>query len=106
MKENDLFEQFFALKREILKIGYICKGSIVPLYRKCGKPNCHCAKDESAKHGPYFVWTRKEKGKTVTKALSKKQMKLCEEYIQNHKKLEKIIVQMRNISSEILDRQK
>lgn len=33
-------------------------------YRKCGKPNCHCARASSPSHGPYKY--RKERdGKTV-----------------------------------------
>jgi hypothetical protein len=95
-----------SFHRELLNIGYICKGSIVPSYRKCGKPYCKCAKNQNAKHGPYWLWTRKEKGKTVTKPLSKKQIKLCGEFIQNSKKLEKIIKEMREISIEALNNDK
>ena len=76
------------------------------VYVKCGKLYCRCKTDENAKHGPYTVWTRKVKGKTVTKYLSEKQAKLCREYIQNSKNLESIIEEMRNLSVIILEGEK
>ena len=105
-QKHALRVKYNELKRELLNIGYICKGSIVSSYRKCGKPYCKCAKNENAKHGPYWLWTRKENGKTVTKHLSKKQINLCKEFIQNSKKLEKIIKEMREISIKALNNEK
>jgi hypothetical protein len=37
-------------------------GSLVPVYRKCGKPTCHCA--TGAKHGPVWYLSRRESGRT------------------------------------------
>jgi hypothetical protein len=37
-------------------------GSLVPVYRKCGKPTCHCATGE--KHGPAWYLSRREEGRT------------------------------------------
>jgi len=105
-EKNALKVKYNELKRELINIGYICKGSIVPSYRKCGKLYCKCAKNENAKHGPYWLWTRKEKGKTISKPLSKKQIKLCEEFIQNSKILEKIIKEMREISIKAVNNEK
>jgi len=102
-RKNELIIEYKRLKKEILKIGYICKGSIVPSYRKCGKPYCKCAKRENEKHGPYWLWTRKVKGKTVSKNLSKKQVKLGKNFILNSKKLDEIIQQMRKLSEEALN---
>ena len=102
MEKEGLQQEYRELSKKLSKIGYICKGSVMSVYVKCGKPYCRCKTDENAKHGPYTVWTRKVKGKTVTKYLSEKQAKLCREYIQNSKKLESIIKEMRNLSVSIL----
>ena len=32
---------------------------------KCGKPNCRCANDPAARHGPYYEWGRMRAGKLV-----------------------------------------
>ena len=54
-------------------------------------------------HGPYHIWTRKENGKTVTRSLSKKQIGRCSEYIQNSKKMESILEEMKKISIQIIE---
>ena len=47
-------------------------------------------------------WTRKVKAKTVTVALSDKQAELFRRAIDDHRKLEKLIDQMRAISQQVL----
>ena len=37
-------------------------GSLGEVYRRCGRPTCHCAKGE--KHGPVYYLTRNERGRT------------------------------------------
>jgi len=106
MEKEGLQKKYRELSKKLSQIGYICKGSVMSVYVKCGKPYCRCKTDENARHGPYTVWTRKVKGKTVTKYLSEKQAKLCREYIQNSKKLESIIEEMRNLSVSILESEK
>ena len=45
-------------------------GSIHAQFRRCGKPNCACARDENARHGPLMRLSRKIDGKTVQDTLS------------------------------------
>jgi len=106
MEKEGLQKQYHELAKQLSQIGYICKGSVSSVYVKCGKPYCRCKTDENAKHGPYTVWTRKVKGKTVTKYLSEKQAKLCREFIQNSKKVESIIEEMKALSVSILEIEK
>jgi len=106
MEKEQLQQKYRELSKKLSKIGYICKGSVMSVYIKCGKPYCRCKTDKNTKHGPYTVWTRKVKGKTVTKYLSEKQAELCREYIQNSKKLEKMIEEMRNLTVSILQSEK
>jgi len=37
-------------------------GSLVAVYRRCGKPTCHCATGE--KHGPAWYLSQREAGRT------------------------------------------
>jgi len=37
------------------------RGSLQRVWRKCGKPNCHCAKAGDPGHGPRWQWTRTAK---------------------------------------------
>lgn len=57
------------LKAELAQVGDMRPGSLTPRFRKCGKPNCHCANAASPGHGPSWSLTREVQGKTVTKIL-------------------------------------
>ena len=58
-----------TLKSQITAVGEMRPGSLVERYRKCGKPNCHCAKRGAQGHGPDWILTREVNGKTVTQAV-------------------------------------
>lgn len=106
MEKDQSKQKYKQLLKGLSNIGYICRGTVMVLYLKCGNPNCRCKKDENAKHGPYNVWTRKVKGKTVTKYLSDEQAELCREFIQNSRKLDSIIKEMRNLSVRLIESEK
>ena len=53
--------------------------------------------------GPYYQWTFKRDGKTVTINLSKAQTKQLQKAIDTNKKAEAILKQMRELSREILE---
>ena len=55
-------------------------------------------------YGPYYQWTFKNKGKTVTVNLSKAQMARFQRAIENHRRLENILTEIREISLKILER--
>src|SRR5215475_3819417 len=42
--------------------GRMLWGSVAAVYRRCGRPTCHCAAGE--KHGPAFYLSRNEGGRT------------------------------------------
>ena len=105
-KKEEFSEQYQRLREQLAKTGHICTGSITTVYRKCGKPYCYCAKDENAVHGPYNVWTRKVKGKTVTRNLTDVQAELCRECVRNLRQLEGIIEKMKELSVKYIEGQK
>ncbi len=106
MDPESLTKKYTDLQNQFAQIGYICNGTVMSLYRKCGKPNCGCKEDRQMQHGPYHIWTRKEKGKTVTRSLSEKQAGHCSEYIQNYKQMENIIEEMKKTSIQIIEQGK
>ena len=44
-------------------------GSVGAVFRRCGKPNCHCARPKDPGHGPHFQFTYKRAGKTITESV-------------------------------------
>jgi hypothetical protein len=105
-KKGQFSEEYQRLQEQLAKVGYISTGSITTVYRKCGKPYCYCAKDKNALHGPYNVWTRKVKGKTVTRNLTDAQAELCRECIQNLRRLRGIVEKMKELSVKYIEAQK
>jgi hypothetical protein len=65
-----LKSQRFKLLQEFLSLGDLRPGSITAVFRRCGKPTCHCAKPDDAGHDPQFRLTRRVDGKTVTESFA------------------------------------
>jgi hypothetical protein len=56
--------RFRQARQQLQQLGYFLKGTVLKRMMKCGQPNCACHRDASQRHGPYFEWTYKVKGKT------------------------------------------
>ena len=73
MPDSPLLQQLLtrnqALKSQLAAIQEMRPGSLMERYRKCGKPNCHCAKRGARRHGPDWILTREVRGKTITKTI-------------------------------------
>lgn len=66
----DLEQQRAELYGQLAATGDLRPGSINPTYRKCGKPNCACARPGHPGHGPRWLWTRSVGGRTRTRQLA------------------------------------
>ena len=74
-------------QEQISELDNILTGTIIRKYGPCGKESCRCTRNKKYWHGPYYIWTRKENGKTVTQSLSKTQVMFCKKAIGNMQKL-------------------
>ena len=59
-----------SLLHQLSQLGDMRPGSVMVVFRRCGKPTCHCAQPKDPGHGPHFQLTSKQEGKTVTEMLS------------------------------------
>ena len=66
-------QRFRQARQDILQLDYFLKGTVLQRMMKCGRPQCACHSDPAKRHGPYFEWTYKVKGKTVNVKLSRHQ---------------------------------
>jgi hypothetical protein len=57
------------LYQRLKELGDFRRGTISANYRKCGKPNCICAKLGHPGHGPQYLWSTTYKGKSYAKNL-------------------------------------
>src|SRR5438876_11717341 len=75
---------------ELTKVGFMLKGSVVQRFLPCGNPGCRCHGDPPQLHGPYWQWTSKVRGKTVSRMLSADHARRSREWIANWKRFEQI----------------
>lgn len=88
------------LAEAIAEIGFIQAGSITQVHNRCGKPNCRCHADPPQPHGPYWQWTTKVNGKTVTRRLTAREARLYRQWIDNDRQLRALIGQMRQVAAK------
>jgi len=65
-----LEQERIQLLRKIESLPMFRRGTVSEVYRKCGKPTCHCQGEGERGHGPLYLWTKKVGSKTVAKSLS------------------------------------
>jgi hypothetical protein len=92
--------RYRQLAGQLADIGLIASGSIVRRYTRCGTPNCRCHTDPPQLHGPYWQWTAKAGGKTVTRRLTEHEAALYTEWIANDRQLRHILTQMRQTATK------
>jgi len=94
----DYQRRYRQLAGQLAEIGFISSGSVTHRYTRCATPGCKCNADPPRPHGPYFQWTAKVNGKTVTRRLSAEEAELYQEWIANDRHMRKVIQQMRQVS--------
>src|ERR1035438_6539679 len=69
-------------------------------YTHCATPGCKCHADPPQPDGPYYQWTAKINGKTVTRRLNETEADLYQEWIDNDRQLRALIQQMREVAAK------
>lgn len=90
-----------SLQRRLARIGFMVKGSIQLRWTVCGYARCRCHKGGRSRHGPYYWWTTKVRGKTITWVLSREEGKLYLAWARNRQRLEGIVEEMFRVSAKI-----
>ncbi len=92
--------RYRELATQLAGIGLISSGSITRRYTRCTTSGCKCRADPPQPHGPYWQWTRKVDGKTVTRRLTPTEAKLYREWIDNDRRMRRLIDQMRTVAAK------
>jgi len=85
---------------ELAQVGFMLKGSVVQRFLPCGTPSCRCHTDPARLHGPYWQWSGKVRGKSVSRMLREDQLPRYRKWMKNWKRIEKILNEMHDISSQ------
>jgi hypothetical protein len=96
----DAQRRYRQLARTLADIGLVQGGSLVRRYTRCANPNCRCRADPPSLHGPYWQWSAKVDGKTVTRRLSEREAALYAEWIANDRRLRQLTSEMRRVAGQ------
>jgi hypothetical protein len=83
--------------------GFALPGTILERSICCKKPGCRCTADPPQLHGPYYQWTRKVNGKTVTRLLTVEQMQRYRPWFDNAKQLRTLLSELETLSLAIAE---
>jgi len=92
--------RYRELAAQLAEIGLISTGTVTRRYTHCATPGCKCNGDPPQPHGPYYQWTTKQNGKTVTRRLNADEAKLYKQWIDNDRKMRRLIAQMRQVAAK------
>jgi hypothetical protein len=67
---GDDYAELAALVSRLARTGFALPGTLLERRTSCRKTSCRCTADPPALHGPYYQWTRKRDGKTITTNLT------------------------------------
>ncbi len=96
-------ERYAQLASQLAEVGFIAAGSVTLRYTRCASLGCRCNAEPSQPHGPYYQWTAKVNGKTVTRRLSEDEARLYQEWIANDRRLSAVITKMRQVAAKATD---
>lgn len=88
------------LAAQLARTGFLTKGSVIRHYARCGNPDCRCQRDPAQRHGPYYRWSTKVAGKTVTRHLSDAEGRLYVEWIADRRRVREILRQIERVSEK------
>lgn len=98
-----LLDRRQRLLAQLAAIGDLRPGSIVERYRKCGKPNCHCAHEPDGGHGPSWAVTRAVHGKTVNRTFPEAALPEVREQIAEYHHFKDLGAEFIEVSTQICD---
>jgi len=87
------------LARQLADVGLVHGGSLLRRYTRCANPSCRCRADPPSLHGPYWQWTAKVAGKTVTRRLTGTEAALYADWIANDRQLRRLVAEMRQAAA-------
>ena len=90
------------IRRQIARVDHITSGTLHRRMKVCGKPNCRCAADPKARHGPYYEWSWLEAGRLVHRLITREQATLVLRAIGNYKRLKRLLAKWDEESSRLI----
>jgi Family of unknown function (DUF6788) len=100
---SELEQQRAQLYARLAATGDLRPGSINATYRKCGKPNCACARPGHPGHGPRWLWTRSAGGRTRSRQLTAAEVDKVRAELANYKEFAALAEQIVQVNEAICE---
>lgn len=91
------------IRHELAAIGDLRPGSLVGRFRRCGRANCHCARDGDPGHGPSWSLTRAVDGRTVTRVIPAGAVETTRAQIAEHRRFRALASELVEVSEDLAD---
>jgi len=92
------------LYAQLAATGDFRRGSVTENWRKCGKPNCACARPGHPGHGPRFLWTRTQgRRKRAGRQLASGEVEKVRREIARHAQFAETVEQIAEVSEKICE---
>jgi hypothetical protein len=92
-----------AIGAELASLGFALPGTLIERHVRCGRPGCRCHADPPVLHGPYWQWTRKVAGKTITRLVPDEQLDDYRQWLDNDRKLRALVAELEALTLAIAD---
>lgn len=86
---------------EMAKLGFCLPGTLTVRRTRCSSAGCRCRAEPPSLHGPYYSWTRKIAGKTVTRTLSAEQAERYRPWFEDARRLRALMAELEALSLRI-----
>jgi uncharacterized protein DUF6788 len=103
LSQSELEQQRAQLYARLAATGDFRPGSINATYRKCGKPNCACARPGHPGHGPRWLWTRSAGGRTRSRQLAAAEVDKVRAELANYKEFTALAGQIVEVNEAICE---
>ena len=102
---SDLRRRRRELQDQLAGLGDLRPGSLIPRYRKCGKPTCHCAAEGDPGHGPSWSLTWTVEGKTRTRVIPVDAVEETQAQIAEYRRARALTRELFEVSTRLCDLQ-
>jgi Family of unknown function (DUF6788) len=92
-----------GIAAELASLGFALPGTLIERHVRCGRANCRCHADPPVLHGPYWQWTRKIGGKTVTRLVPHEQLADYRQWLDNDRRLRALVAELEALTLAIAD---
>ena len=99
---ESLEQRKIDLYQQLASLGEFRRGTLSVNYRRCGKPNCACARPGHPGHGPQYLWNATIEGKSRAKnvALGPELEKIGQE-VENYRRFQRWLEQWVEVNERL-----